>query len=170
MGRPAAGALWHEAQALSTSTMKAVMSKPGFRMLQGVVAVLPLALATGACDIGPESRTRVNEALLSAADLKRVQSLQATDAAPTSRMTGACAQIESVIAQLTVIGAGRLKFSGSGVLDLDERAWSRLPVAQRNLLLKTLAAQNRCKTGAAKGSATIRGASGARVIDRFREL
>jgi hypothetical protein len=149
--------------------MKAIMPYTRSRMFRRWLAIATLCAGASACDMGLESRTRPSEAMLSSADLSSVRSVQTAAAAPASGLSGACAEIEGVIAQLQVIGAGRLRFSGTGQLDLDERAWSRLPGAQRDMLLRALAAQNRCKTGASKGAGVVRTAQGARVIDRYRE-
>lgn len=139
-------------------------------MVRRWLPVAMLAAGTAACDIGPATRTRVDAALLTKAELTRAQQAQgAQRTSPTERLTGGCAQVEGLIAQLQVMGGGRLRFSGTGQLDLPEEGWTRLPAAQRNVLLRTLAAQNRCKTGAEKGTGIIRNAAGTRVIERYRE-
>lgn len=139
------------------------------RTLKRWLLVTALSAGAGGCDIGPPTRTRASEALLSLSEVGGPRGARRSTATPTSSPTGACAEIEGIIAQLKVIGAGRLRFSGAGHLDLDEQAWRRLPIAQRDMLLRTLAAQNRCATGAVKGVGIIRSVQGARVIGRYRE-
>lgn len=111
--------------------------------------------------------------MLTPGDLARVRSLSPQQEANASGgavvANGACAQVEGAIAQLQVIGAGRLRFSGRGELIVDQNAWSRLPGEHRDLLLRTLAIQNRCKTGVAKGAASVRGVDGGRIIGSYRE-
>lgn len=142
-------------------------SSPRMKRRALLAAVLVVGLA--GCDIGPATRTRADAALLTPQDLARAQAAEGAQAAPAPGATGACAQVEGIVAQLRVIAADRLRFSGTGEMTLDETGWRRLPGPQRTLLLRTLATQNRCKTGAAKGIGIIRAARGGRIIDRYSE-
>ena len=146
------------------------------RMSRRLLAAVALCAGATACDIGPASRTRPAEALLTQDDLARVRSVTSQQQAGGVAGPGAagsrsdiCGEVEGVFAQLQVIGGGRLRFSGTGQLAMDANAWSRVPAEQRTMLLKALAVQNRCKTGIAKGTALVREVDGPRIIGRYRE-
>ncbi|MFN6935724.1 MAG: hypothetical protein ACK4NZ_11320 [Tsuneonella sp.] len=107
--------------------------------------------------------------MLSSAQLEKARNVREYEVVQSTKGSGACAQMEDVLAQLTVMGSGLLKLNGRGEMEVDQRIWGRLAVGQRDHVMQALAVQNRCETGGTKGTAVVRDIASPLVLGRYTE-